>query len=282
MMQSLRRRTVVNGLLSLALPLPAKSEAAAGEEAYFIIAGQSNAMCAGTTGENDFPRYFATPDPMVEIWGRYQRRFQRYIAGQTSNSDQTDSVPQFWGPEAEFSRLYRNWAPSSKLSIIKRAKGNSFLSRDNGTTSPTWHPDDAGGYYHELIDQVQKARVAWSKEGKRPKPLGLLWIQGENDSSHSGTAGAYKENLSYLASRVRSDLALPNLRIAVSKVSAQQSARWKYVDLVRQAQDEFVAVDDNAVAVDTENLSFAADGVHFDAASTVTLGERLFHGLNQK
>ncbi|WP_182087275.1 sialate O-acetylesterase [Aureimonas sp. ME7] len=275
-----RRTLLIGGTLGLGMPFVRRSRAATGGEASVVlVAGQSNAMSAGTTGNGDMPSDFAGPVERVRIWADRRRRFESYEAGRNSYVDEGDRVPQCWGPELGFARRFLAAAPDRPLFVVKRAVGATYLARRAQEGKTDWSPETPGGYYHQLLDAYCRAGAAWGEAGLAPRLLGMIWVQGENDANDRDTAESYERNLLAFAARARADFASPDLRLAVARLPLFQARLWPHVPLVRQAQERVAQVDPRCVPFDTEDLSIGPDGVHYDPPSVVTLGERAYDAL---
>ncbi|KAK4563226.1 hypothetical protein RGQ29_005653 [Quercus rubra] len=99
---------------------------------------------------------------------------------------------------------------------------------------------------------------------------GLLWYQGESDTSHQHDAEAYQGNMEKLISNVREDLGLPSLPIIQVAIT---SGDKKYIEKVREAQ--FKISLPNVVCIDAKGLPLKEDNLHLTTEAQVKLGHML-------
>ncbi|GAV62291.1 DUF303 domain-containing protein [Cephalotus follicularis] len=99
---------------------------------------------------------------------------------------------------------------------------------------------------------------------------GLLWYQGESDTSARHDAEAYKTNMEKLIDNVRGDLGLPSLPIVQVAIA---SGDKKFMEEVREAQ--FGIDVPNVVCVDARGLPLKEDHLHLTTEAQVKLGHML-------
>ncbi|KAG6793142.1 hypothetical protein POTOM_002333 [Populus tomentosa] len=99
---------------------------------------------------------------------------------------------------------------------------------------------------------------------------GLLWYQGESDTSDIHDAEVYQGNMEKLIENVREDLGLPSLPIVMVAII---SGDGKYVDKVREAQLRINLP--NVVCVDAMGLDLKEDHLHLTTEAQVKLGHML-------
>ncbi|MBU1829831.1 MAG: sialate O-acetylesterase, partial [Alphaproteobacteria bacterium] len=102
-----------------------------------------------------------------------------------------------FGPELSFAR---QWQAQTRrpLSIVKLAKGGSYLSRG-------WSAEGRGGPLYQRL--VAEARAAMATGPMRLR--GLLWMQGESDALDHEDAQAYGARFEGFVARLRQDLGVP-------------------------------------------------------------------------
>ncbi|CAK7329969.1 unnamed protein product [Dovyalis caffra] len=99
---------------------------------------------------------------------------------------------------------------------------------------------------------------------------GLLWYQGESDTSHIHDADVYQGNIEKLIKNVREDLGLPSLPIIMVAII---SGDGKYEEKVREAQLRINLP--NVVCVDAKGLGLQEDRLHLTTEAQVKLGHLL-------
>nr|TKS08128.1 putative carbohydrate esterase [Populus alba] len=100
---------------------------------------------------------------------------------------------------------------------------------------------------------------------------GLLWYQGESDTSDIHDAEVYQGNMEKLIENVREDLGLPSLPIVMVAII---SGDGKYVDKVRDQHSLRINLP-NVVCVDAMGLDLKEDHLHLTTEAQVKLGHML-------
>ncbi|KAL9371056.1 hypothetical protein Peur_036196 [Populus x canadensis] len=121
----------------------------------------------------------------------------------------------------------------------------------------------------ELYENMVKRAKESVKDGGEIK--GLLWFQGESDTSTQIEADAYQENMEKLIENVREDLGLPSLPII--QVAIASGLDDNYMEKVREAQLNINLP--NVVCVDAKGLDLKEDHLHLTTESQVKLGNML-------
>lgn len=121
----------------------------------FIFAGQSNNVVLGATS---VPVELQASDSNVTIWNIFTQAWQTYVAGTNAYTAASGAGNQF-GPEGEFSRLYRNAFPSRKVAIIKYAVPSTPLYPQGGSPDD-WAPTSTGEYFDLAKAEIMAALAA--------------------------------------------------------------------------------------------------------------------------
>lgn len=157
----------------------------------------------------------------------------------------------------EFAKLYK-----TRIGLIPCA--------DGGTEIDAWQPGEI------LYDHaVFMTRLAM----RTSKFSGILWHQGESDSSSDDSVLQYKPKLINLIRSLRRDLGAEELPFIMGELSEDISEEWKMGDRVKKMNDIFheVAGETSKCGVaSAKGLSLKPDGIHFDSASLRELGKRYF------
>lgn len=250
----------------------------------FVVAGQSNAVGAGSAAAELSPAWHAA-QPDVRLWfeigpaegiehlavritsgGKFvPLAFQTDASGRTFGS----SIEGF-GPEL---RLGRTLADSldDDVAIVKFAFNGSDLAHD-------WNPDIPGSLCAQLLRRVRAARIALTNAGYSASVDGLFWMQGESDAASSDDAWLYAERLTKLIVRARVELGEPLLPVVIGRLNAHidsaEGYSLPYVNVVRAQQTFVVSNVPYTALVDTDDLSLTPDQLHFDAHAELDLGLR--------
>ncbi len=177
---------------------------------------------------------------------------------------------------------------------------NSGKPLDSGWDSQTWLGDppapgrvtfypgtsaadaNKGTVYSAMVTDWQGELAAL---GAPYTIKGIIWVQGEADTKHTISANRYATSLDRLVDRLHGDFGLSagSVPFLYSRLLST-AAHFPYADDLRQQQDNadrdsgHADSIPNAYLVDTSGLTFT-DGVHYDAASQTTLGQRFAHEL---
>ncbi len=231
----------------------------------YILAGQSNMDGRGyTSGLTGALAGWAASQPDVPI--RYRNPAGAgYAAGWQALAPGCSVPPGFsgalpsdrFGPELGFATEMQRLEPGRPLALIKVSQGATSLNTD-------WNPATAY-LYAELTNTVRQALADLTAAGDRYTVQGFLWHQGESDQSEPH-ASQYAANFSNLLARLRTDLGLPALRVAVGDLASNKSA------VVRSALRGLGA--DALIGFAGTDGFATVDGTHFDTPGVIGLGQR--------
>ncbi|WP_282073937.1 sialate O-acetylesterase [Polaribacter atrinae] len=185
---------------------------------------------------------------------------------------------------------------TEEIALIKFAKGGTSISSSTKQFNDGyWHDfdpiDSRLNQYDRLIATINNA-VLNLPAGDVLKIKGILWMQGEADAKTTAKAIAYEANLTELMNQL-----LVNLEGISSSSNGKlvPEITWEETpfivgtiatpgtngDIIRTAQAAIAASKSNVYTVDaTNNLSlmsvddWGGNGIHYDTAGQVELGER--------
>ncbi|HEV7404733.1 MAG TPA: sialate O-acetylesterase [Chthoniobacteraceae bacterium] len=196
-------------------------------------------------------------------------------------------------PRAKLGRQYGNFkkpeggfGPEIGLARELRAKGGKPLAivkvAFSGTGITTdWNPDDpgaAGACYRALIDETKAALAAAAAQGITLRLRALVWVQGENDAN-AGAAREYEKNLAHLLTRLRADLAAPEMSALLGVNTRFGDGKNPNMPAIVAAQKAAAEKDHRGVYVDTEGAETLPPNTHFTAAGTLEVGRRFAAAL---
>jgi hypothetical protein len=246
----------------------------------YLLGGQSN--MDGRAGANQLSGDLAAwsmPQTNVRIWyanplnynhpltPNYNTGWQVLEPGFSVPSDFPPSpVPSpCFGPELSFVTSLAAANPDLHVALIKVTQGGTDLNTE-------WNP--FGGYMYVCLTNTARAALeALATEGASYTLRGMIWHQGENDTS--GTAATnYETNLTQFITAVRRDFGVTNLPFVVGELATNQST----YTIVRQAQLN-VAQKVPYVGFASSDALQTIDRVHFDAAGAVSMGQRMAAAL---
>ncbi len=171
-----------------------------------------------------------------------------------------DLDQQQLNPGYGFALRMREVRPGITLGLVVNARGGTNISEwEKGTT-----------YYNEAIRRARAAR-----EGGAGRLAGILWHQGESNSSQTNS---YMDRLAALIADFRADLGDPDLPFVIGQLERDDTT----VEVKdRPLNDVLVllpAMVPNTACATTEGLT-TLDGTHFDSASQRELGRRYADAL---
>ena len=167
--------------------------------------------------------------------------------------------PQGFGPEIAFGAKMAALL-GQPIGIIKHSRGGTNLANQ-------WDPESSGSLYAQL-----QAKVDAASEKRDIRVAGMLWVQGGADAKNETMARDYATNLRGLAESAREDFGNAELVFLSGRIPAKNSKTKPHWALVRAAQQDLELAD--YAWVNCDDISLGSDGVHYDTAGMVQLGER--------
>ncbi|KAM5565767.1 putative carbohydrate esterase [Rosa sericea] len=135
-----------------------------------------------------------------------------------------------------------------------------------GTNLSQW---ERGSFlYRQMIGRAKAALLKVNDNGASIR--GLLWYQGESDTTSIEDARSYKARLETFFGDLRLDLQFPMLPIIQVALA---SGEGQFIDIVRKAQLETKLP--NVKCVDAKGLPLKPDNLHLTTISEVHLGIKL-------
>lgn len=213
----------------------------------FLLIGQSNMSGRGIVEEQD-----KAPD--ARVW------MLRKSGAWTPAVDplhQDKSKIAGVGLGRTFAFAVADAEPGAAIGLVPGAVGGSPIER--------WVP--GGDLYVAAIKQAKLAR-------QRGEFAGILWHQGEANSTAAEKLDGYEAKLLLMIEGFRSELDEPELPIVVGQIGEfLATKRPASVDFNRRIV-AFAATQPNVASITSEGLTSIGDDVHFDAKSQRELGRR--------
>ncbi len=220
-----------------------------------IVAGQSNALTRGVSGE-PLPSLWK-PGYDIQFWDGL--RFKTYMP----------ELQDYWGPEVGYAMARRHSGVKEHLYIVKHAVGNTQLgaaAKYGDLTSndePDWFPTTQDGLFDQLSEKV--ARAKHDKRGI--DSFTILWIQGEADTRSAKSAEDYRDNCLYLYRKMRYGFASLTTKIISSTVSP-----LVYPKEFIESQREVAKAHRLNFIVETDQFKYQSDRIHLSRNSAIQLG----------
>ena len=219
------------------------SASASAETKVFLLAGQSNmAGLGGYTGYplgkpwNDppydhadvpCPAPYDKPQTDVKFWNYGAKPGDDHANVLKAGDAWVDLRPGFghrddgFGPEVSFGYQLKKLFPKDDIYLIKSSTGGTNLAAD-------WNPnpDSMGPQYKLFKSRVDAALANLTAAGKKPTIVGMIWMQGEDDSTNPAFAKAYGDNLKNFIAKVRSDYKAPEMKFVIGRITYMAVAGW--------------------------------------------------------
>ncbi|MEM9087385.1 MAG: DUF4347 domain-containing protein [Cyanobacteria bacterium P01_F01_bin.53] len=239
----------------------------------YLLGGQSNAAGETSDAGDLAGTPFANPLPAVQIWQPGFNSFEALRPGFDNNF----GVGTGFGAELGFGHAMEaaranGSLDSEEIYIVKYAIGATSLAVD-------WNPN-GGPQYNNFNNWVGGALDNLTAAGIGFEIEAMLWMQGENDAFDATRAANYQTNLTNFISSIRSRYN-SNLDFVIGRLHEELNPNfYTDADVVRTAQANVANAQANNYLVNTDSFSVnPIDGVHFDSAGHLALGEAFADAL---
>lgn len=169
------------------------------------------------------------------------------------------------GPGISFAEVMLAANPKIKIGLIPAAVG--------GTSIQQWVP---GGYdsitrTHPYDDAMMRTREAM----KYGVLKGVLWHQGEANSSDFQDSPGYIFLLRQLIQRIRTTVRMPQLPVTIGELGYFRPAFTNFNAMLKAAPDSIAFTN----VISAKGLQHKGDNTHFNTESARELGKRLAAGM---
>jgi hypothetical protein len=176
-----------------------------------------------------------------------------------------------FGPELGFGARLRELYPDDEIYIVKLGITSTSLGGN-------WNPNGSGATYNLFKQRVNAAIGNLVGQGKTPQIAGMVWMQGEEDSTISSYAPNYTTNIANFVSTVRNTYSAydaQNMKFVAGRITymTQLWASRSQIDLVRDAQGSIASHVAKASCVNTDDLEWGYYG-HYGTQGQIDLGNR--------
>ena len=103
-------------------------------------------------------------------------------------------------------------------------------------------------------------------------PDWLLWVQGEAEADSEAAANAYQANLEALISNYRAAWGA-GLKVVIARNREPAPGSHAYASVINAAKDAVAAADPLVTSLNTDHLNVIGDGLHYNTASELLLGQ---------
>jgi iduronate 2-sulfatase len=246
----------------------------------YIAAGQSNMDGRGFRSELTGPlSSYASPQPEVLLRytnpgnsdgsNAYQTNWVTLAPGYSVQPNFNGALPSTrFGPDVSYGKEMASKTALRQVAIIKVTRGSTSLE---GDWNPSHGLNDPKGHMYEGFEQaVPQAIQALQALGHSVEIRGMIWHQGEADSSAS--SAQYQAKLTEFIQTVRQDLGYSNLPFLIGELESFPGSRDRTA--VRTAQIAVASAMDFVEFVPSTGLPVQSDENHFTSAGVIELGLR--------
>ncbi|HEV7349696.1 sialate O-acetylesterase [Telluribacter sp.] len=230
----------------------------------YLLIGQSNMAGRGAVEPED-----QTPQPRVWMLNKNQ---DWVPAAEPLHFDKPGVVGV--GPGFAFGKAIAEASPDANIGLIPCAVGGSSI---DAWKKGGFHGQTQAYPYDDMLKRAKKAL-------KKGKLKGIIWHQGESDSSPE-KAAEYATKLTDLVNRIRQDLKAPEVPFVAGTLADFYVEKSPGAAVVNKALEELPKWVPNTACVRSESLVHKGDDTHFDSPSARELGRRYAEamlGLQQK
>lgn len=169
------------------------------------------------------------------------------------------------GPGLSFALEMAKADPTVTIGLVPCAVGGTPLSR--------WVK--GADLYEKAVSRAKVVAQAGVIKG-------VLWHQGEAETSKQENADTYETRLSQMFNDLRGDLGAPNLPIVVGQLGEFLTLeKYPYVDVVRGAIKHISTVFPQVGFADSEGLGHKGDKLHFSAEAEKIFGTRYAQAMQE-
>lgn len=239
------------------------------QDLVFILIGQSNMVGWTESLFSELPDWLKVKPVQVEFHQHGRKmEFNQQTGGRI-------------GPEVSFTKYLAAWYPGRKIRVVKLAVGGTSIY----DWARLWNPRLSfrmtestiqSSLYALLKQQITVSQVL--TQGNTVNAF--VWMQGERDARYPLAADAYLGNLKAFITDLRREYASPNAAFILGRINPPK-AQHPAVDVLRKAQEIVTTQMPRTVWVSTDDLSKAADQIHYDTLGEVGLGRSFAYAVRR-
>ena len=261
--------TVASGVRSDGTVFPDPTGTTTQPYDVILLVGQSNMKGAG------YPMVGRDPWPGIDQYPAATKPAHGSIIPATEPLQHQGPVQQTQtGLGIPFARAYRRGNPGRRVLLVPAAWGATGFS----TTPNTWDwtaPDDGSNLAANAVRQAQDALAA---AGEGARLAGILWHQGEGDTS---IAAEYAGRLDGLIAYFRAELNAPNVPFVVGQMSPDRQGGGNAVIIDHAHQQTPARVERTAFAPTPPGLHNPGDPTHLSTRALDIIGPRFEEALRR-
>ena len=229
----------------------------------FLRIGQSNMKGRGQLGEE------SATDPRVWMFPLNGDRWMPardplHAAGGKDLIDGSDNAGV--GPGMSFARAVLGENPRAVIGLVPAAVGGSWIA--------LWLPGHRKGLYEKVVRRVRLALDAPVEP--KPRLRGVLWLQGESDSTAARHV-VYQKNLLRLVDDLRTEFGDPQLPFIACTIGSfiEPHPRFDHTKQINEILLGLPGWRDATATVDARDLTgHIGDRLHYDTGAAEEIGRR--------
>ena len=239
----------------------------------WLVAGQSNTD--GRVPISEPPSWLdgTNTAPYSLMFNDILNAFKSWEYGVNSGADDNQSLLWAYDSTAIYQYGQLNSRPQY---VVKNTRGGTSIGLNPIVGVGCWNVDFESitnrKLLQELEDKFNLAKAALADKGKVPIVKGLLWHQGESDSTTAQNQNDYYNNFKDVIAYVRGFVGNANLPVVFGSISHLSG---QYSSIIESAHFQVASEDDNAYIVDMSSGTLL-DAYHFDASSSEHLGNQMY------
>ncbi len=177
------------------------------------------------------------------------------------------------GPGFAFARELKKLSPNQNIGLIPCAVGASPISVWKPNTKFSFGPHK----YVPYDDALKRAKIAL----KNGKLKGILWLQGESDSTNLKNANAYLNHYELFIEKLRHDLKAYDIPFIAAELGPflKNHKAFPHSEKINKALHTAADRSPIVACISSANTTSRGDNLHFNAKSMRELGKRYAQAL---
>jgi hypothetical protein len=255
--------------------------------AFMVIQHQSGKQASTVYGKdksNPYPPGFNYPNHYTPTAGNYQPFRGISLMPQPKQAHYTGlavRIHEYAGEPVYVIPFAVGGTSLAQREVISLSglTGQAWFDPDQQSS---WSAGDPSNCYARLLDVLDAAKIAFESQGDTGECIGIVWTQGEEDSTTAARADRYYRNCVALKNQVRAAIRERGLcSISAHKIpwiapKVRPNVLWVYADVINAAIDRMVDEDPYSRSVQTSDLPMMLDGIHYSGTGMNTLGQRIY------
>lgn len=241
------------------------------------LAGQSNMDGTGVISEMPVALQGVIPNSKTIDWEGSEVDGLYEIEDLEAGVNNYGAISTQAGPELKL---------MNELSIHTGSVSYLFKNSFGGTslypiaTIPCWDPDTpshpAGNRWVIFVPSWEKSLMTLAENELIPDVKSFSFAQGEADADDATAANNYEATHTALVAALRALDEIPD-SVKILAVGLDIDLPRPHAGLVNTEKQAFVTADSNAVYINMDDADDNGDGIHWDTASQLLHGDRIFN-----